>query len=197
MRRLILTSLVLIPVLAQAQTSTSTEPKPSTSSAMVQAKLTQPATTVELAMATPSAALPGSTVTPIAPSAKPAAIRELVQTHVSDSLADTALIQGGNLEYAMMGNVPTESSAPQLTRAVEVEMTQRELDEQPAVTHVVVRATVDAYGFPRNVSVAQSGGSVVDKKVVAAVNQYRFKPATVDNKAVNVPVTITIKIQKQ
>ena len=40
MRRMILTSLVLLPVMAHAQAATSTEPQPSTSSASLHAELT-------------------------------------------------------------------------------------------------------------------------------------------------------------
>jgi hypothetical protein len=34
-------------------------------------------------------------------------------------------------------------------------------------------------------------------KAIAAVSQYRFKPATLDNKPTWASVSITIKIQKQ
>jgi TonB family protein len=109
---------------------------------------------------------------------------------------DAALRRGGTLEYAMMGSLPTESSAPRVTRAVEVDLSAQELAEQPAVSNIVVHATVDAYGFPRNLSIVRSAGAVVDKKVLDAVSQYRFTPATLDNKPVDAAVTISIKIEK-
>jgi outer membrane biosynthesis protein TonB len=55
---------------------------------------------------------------------------------------------------------------------------------------------VDAYGFPRNLSIVRSAGAVVDKKVLDAMSQYRFTPATLDNKPVDAAVTISIKIEK-
>jgi TonB family protein len=179
MRRMILTSLALIPMVAHAAASTSTEPKPSTSSAMA---AEQPKPAASFAALTTS---------------NHAAIREFVQTQMVDNFVEAALHQGGSLEYAMMGSVPTHSSAPQVTQAVELDLSAQDMAEQPTVSKVVLRAIVDENGIPRNVQVAQSAGPVVDRKAIAAVNQYRFKPATLDNKPTWASVTIAIKIQKQ
>jgi hypothetical protein len=196
MRRMILTSLVLLPVMARAQADTTTEAKPYTSSAM-QAELTQPAIGAKLAIeaATTKAATPAASIAAIG-SANHAAIHEFIQTKMIENFADAGLMKGGTLEYAMMGSVPTQSSAPQVTRAVEVTLTPAELAEQPAVTNVVVHAIVDVNGIPRNVAVTQSGGSVIDRKVVEAISQYRFVPAKTDNKATWSTVSISVKIQK-
>jgi hypothetical protein len=192
---MILASLVLLPVMAHAQARTSTEPQPSPSSAMLQAELTHPAGMAKLAMtaATPAAAS-ASLATINVPSH--AMFRELVQTRVTENFVDAALRQGGTTEFAMMRSLPTESSAPRVTRAVEVDLSAQELAEQPAVSNVVVHATVDSYGFPRNVTIVRSAGAVVDKKVLAAVGQYRFTPAMLDNKPVDAAVTISVKIEK-
>ena len=197
MRRMILTSLVLLPVMAHAAATTSTEPQPSTSSAM-EAEITQHAAPAGLAMAAAAskAAAPAASIAALGTS-NHAAIREFVQTKMADNFVDAALHQGGTLEYAMMGSVPAHSSAPQVTQAVELDLSAQELAEQPAVSRVVLRAIVDENGIPRNVQIAQSAGSVVDRKAIAAVNQYRFKPATLDNKPTWASISITIKLQKQ
>ena len=195
MRRMILTSLVLLPVLARAQASPATEPKPSTSSATLRAELTQPtgAAVHAMAGAAPAAAPTAVPTTTIAH----AAFREIVHTQMTDDFADAALRQGGTLQYVMYGGgTPTEATVPVLTRAVEIDLSQPELAAEPAVTNVIVRATVDAYGFPRNLAVAQSAGTSLDKKALATVSQFRFKPATLDNRPVDAGVLITIKIQK-
>jgi len=178
MRRMILTSLVLLPVMAQAQAATSTEPQPSTSSATLQAELTAPA------------ALAGIHAAPHT------AVRQFVQTKMTDDMLAAAVLQPGTLEYAIRGTVPTQSSAPTVNRAVSVDLSEQELAEQPAVSRVVLSAIVDENGVPRNVTVTQSGGSVVDRKAIAAVSQYRFKPAMMDNKPTWATVSIAIKIQK-
>ena len=195
MRRMIMASLVLLPVLAHAQARISTEPQPSPSSAMLQAEVTRPAGLAGMAKAAATPAAASASIGTVNMS-NHAMFREVVQTKVTETLVDAALRQGGTLEYAMMGSLPTESSAPKVTRAVEVDLSAQELAEQPAVSHVVVHATVDAYGFPRNVSIVRSAGAALDKKVLAAVGQYRFTPATLDNKAIDAAVTITIKIEK-
>jgi hypothetical protein len=190
---MILTTLVLVPVMAHAQTATSTEPQPSTSSATI-AELAQP---TELAMnAAAKAAAPAASIAAMNISSTHAAIREVVQTRMAENFTDAALLKGGTLEYAMMGSVPTQSSAPAVTRAVELQLSAQELAEQPAVSKVVLHAIVDVNGIPRNVAVSQSGGSVIDRKAIDAVNQYRFKPAMLDNKATWSTVSITIKIEK-
>jgi TonB family protein len=191
MRRMILTSLVLLPVMAQAQARTSSEPQPSTSSAMV-AGLTQPAMPAGLALAAASkpAAIPATGT------ANHAAIREFVKTQTMDNFADAALMKGGTVEYAMNSNAPTEFAGPTVTKAVEVGLSTQELAEQPSVSNVVIHAIVDVNGVPRNVSVAKSAGSVIDRKAIEAVSQYRFKPATLDNKPTWATVSIAIKIEK-
>jgi TonB family protein len=187
MRRMILTSLVLLPVLAHAQASTSTEPQPSISSANLLAELTVPA-----APAAPGASASIASIN----TANHAMIREFVQTQMMDNFTDAALRLGGTLEFSMKGSLPTQSSAPRLTTAVEIGLSPQELSEQPAVSRVVVRAIIDQYGIPRNVAITQSAGPVVDQKAIAAVSQYRFKPAMVDNQPTWATVSISIKIQK-
>src|SRR5579872_255134 len=124
MRRMILTSLVLLPVLAQAQASTSTESQPSKSSAVLLAAVEAPAG--------PSA--PTASFSAVA-LASHAAIRESIQTKMVDDLMASAMLKPGTLEFALKGSVPTESSAPRLTRAVEVELSNQDLVEQPAVSN--------------------------------------------------------------
>jgi len=196
MRRMIFSTLVLLPAMAYAQAGTPSEHQPSTSSA-TEAELTQPAGLARLAIeaAATKAAAPVASIATLG-NPNHAMIREMVQTKMMDNFADAALMKGGTLEYALMGSVPAESSAPKVTRAVEVSLSAEELAEQPAVTNVIVHAIVDVNGIPRNVAVTKSGGFAVDRKVVEAVNQYRFQPATVDNKATWASVSISIKIEK-
>jgi TonB family protein len=158
---------------------------------MVQAELTQPTALAEVAAATTVPARIAAVNT-----ASHTGVREFIQTQMTETPIDAALRNGGTLEYAFAGSEPVESTAPIVTRAVEVNLTQPELAEQPTVTKVAIHATVDAYGYPRNLSVAQSAGAAVDRKALEAISQYRFKPATVDNKPVDAAVTIAIKIQK-
>jgi len=161
---MILTTLVLLPVMAHAQAVTSTGPQPSTSSAVLLAELN-----------------------PAAAPAVAAVLNDAIHVGAGKS---------GTLEYAVFGSVPPESSEPSVTRAVEVELSPAEMAGQPAVIDVIVHATVDVYGVPHNLSISKSAGAAVDEKVLAAVSQFRFRPATMENQPVDAAVMISVRIQK-
>lgn len=175
MRRTVLSTLILIPVLAHAQSQVlvaKADPAPAVSSVSA-ASLPLP---THLATST--------------------VIRTVTGEQVNANFMEAALRQGGTLEYSMR-STPFETSAPKVTRAVELDLSAQELSEQPSVSNVVVKATVDQQGIPRNAVIAQSAGSVIDKKALAAVSQYRFTPATIDNQPTWSTISIAIKIQKQ
>src|SRR5580698_7822715 len=152
---MILTSLVLLPVMAHAAAKTSTELQPSGSSVAVQAELTQP---TGLAMAIKASKKAAAGTIPAISLEDRAAVREHIQTSMTENLTDAALRQGGTLEYGMSGTPLAESTAPQIIQAIAIDLSTQELAEQPEVSKVVVRATVDANGFPRNLTVTKSAG---------------------------------------
>jgi TonB family protein len=199
MRRVIFaTTLILFPVLANAQAGPSTESKQYPTSANVLAELNRPAGLAEVALAAakPAPETPGAvTALRSAALADPAAVREFVKTQVTQNFTEAAMREAGTLEYGMSAT-PVEASAPKVTHAVAVDLTPAELAEKPAVTNVVVRTIVDENGVPRDVAIAQSAGAAVDLQAIAAVSQYRFKPATLDNKATWASVSIAIRIEK-
>jgi len=205
MRRVIFaTTLILFPVLANAQAGPSTESKQYPTSAPVLAELNRPAGLAEVAVA--AAKLESEKPAPETPASiaalrstaleSHAAVREFVKTQVTQNFTEAAFRQAGTLQYGMSAT-PVEASVPQVTHAVALGLTPAELAEKPAVTNVVVRAIVDENGVPRNVAIAQSAGPAVDRQAIAAVSQYRFNPATLDNKATWASVSIAIRIEKQ
>jgi len=58
----------------------------------------------------------------------------------------------------------------------------------------VVEMIVDETGTPTNLKIVQSAGEELDKNVLAAVSQYRFRPATVSHQPAAVPVDLTVEI---
>jgi len=122
--------------------------------------------------------------------------REFIQTRFTNVFTQTAMQQAGTMEHDMKGSAPTETSVPKLTRSVDLQLSQEELAQQPATTQVAVSTIVDQYGIPRNLTIAKSSSEVVNKKALAAISQFRFKPATVDNKPVEAEMLIAIKIEK-
>jgi TonB family protein len=57
---------------------------------------------------------------------------------------------------------------------------------------VVVTMLVDESGKPSDLKIVQSAGPDMDKNVLAAVSQYRFRPATLDNAPVAMPLNLDI-----
>ncbi len=57
---------------------------------------------------------------------------------------------------------------------------------------VVVGMVVDATGKPEDLKIIQSAGAEMDKNVLAAVSQYRFKPGTLNHEPTAVPVNLEI-----
>ena len=115
-----------------------------------------------------------------------------VVIHQADSdFVDDAMQHGGTIAYSFGGGV-NQSSAPQLVHVVETELAPAEL---ATASDVAIRLTVDANGVPQNLKVTKATNSAIAEKTLAAVSQYRFKPATVNYLAVPEDVTLDIKIK--
>jgi protein TonB len=96
---------------------------------------------------------------------------------------------GGGL-YHVGGGV----SAPQLVFAPDPEFS----DEARRAKYqgvCVVSLVVDAQGNPQRVQVVRHLGMGLDEKAVEAVKQYKFKPATLQGKAVPVEVNIEVNFR--
>ncbi len=93
---------------------------------------------------------------------------------------------GGGL-YHVGGGV----TAPQLTFAPDPEFSD-EARRAKFQGVCVVSVVVDAQGNPQRVQVVRHLGMGLDQKAVAAVKQYRFKPATLSGKPVSVEVNIEV-----
>jgi len=61
-----------------------------------------------------------------------------------------------------------------------------------ATQKVVVRFTVDESGRPQNVHVEKSVNPIVDERVLNAVRQYRYLPATLNNQRVAVHINLEV-----
>jgi TonB family protein len=166
MRRAILPTLILLPLLGHAQSSVST-PSPN-----LQARLDAP-----------------SVATVSRTQIKPA-IREYV------AIRDVQLAPrpASGLSYSFY-NAEVLQTDPQLVHSIAVPVTQQQMTSNE--NSVAVRMTVDRAGIPRSLVVAQSAGSELDGKTLAAVSQYRFKPATLNRVTVESALTLQVRIVKQ
>ncbi len=60
---------------------------------------------------------------------------------------------------------------------------------------VKLRLVVDEQGMPQDVRVVESGGDKFDQSALAAVRQYRFKPATREGNPVAVEIFMVVKFR--
>ena len=61
---------------------------------------------------------------------------------------------------------------------------------------VVISMTIDATGKPTDVKLVQSAGlTLVDNRVLDAVNQFRYRPGTMDGQPVAYPIRLQYNIQ--
>ena len=60
---------------------------------------------------------------------------------------------------------------------------------------VVLSLTVDEKGNAHDIHIVKSGSPLLDSKVVAAILQSHFKPATLDRQAISVGLDLTVKVQ--
>jgi len=67
--------------------------------------------------------------------------------------------------------------------------------EDLASQHVVVGFRVDPTGAPTNVHLVKSVNPSVDQKVLAAIRQSRFAPATLDDQAVPMDINLIVSFQ--
>ena len=49
-------------------------------------------------------------------------------------------------------------------------------------------------GKPTDLAIVRSAGTALDKNVLAAVSQYRFKPGTLDKQPTAIPVNLQINL---
>jgi TonB family protein len=152
MRKVIVATLALSPLLLHAQANSPAQPQSSSNTSIVQSQFAQP---TELG----SAAEPDRTNT-----------ASLTDVRVSTGIISPKLI------YTV--GVSTEgdliSSLPNFEREALVEM------------------VVDETGKPSDVKIVKSVGPAMDKNVLAAVSQFRFKPGTLDHQPTTVPVNLEV-----
>ena len=91
--------------------------------------------------------------------------------------------------------ISTGVTAPKLIHTVDVEATS-DYDAQSFVKDktVVVAMTVDASGKPSDLKIIESVSPKMDKNVLTAVSQYRFKPGTLDGAPTAIPVNLEVTL---
>jgi TonB family protein len=185
MRRILVATLVLIPVLARAQASTSTE-QPIQAAATLVAKANPPAPIAPAKSAAPatSSVAGEATLLPVH--------MVIHQITSDDEFSSDALQHGGTISHSFGNDLDNGLTSPELIHVVQADLAPRQLAQGSDVT---VRLTVDTHGVPHNIQVIKASDTEVAQKTIAAVSQYRFKPATRDYLAVPEDISINVKIK--
>ena len=84
--------------------------------------------------------------------------------------------------------------APAVLSSVDAEFSE-EARKAKFSGNVLVGLWVDAQGNPSHVHVVRGVGMGLDEKAIAAVRQYKFKPATLNGKPVQVDLNIEVNFQ--
>jgi TonB family protein len=153
MRKAILATLALSPMLLHAQANSPAQTQSSANGPVLQSKVVAPKAFVT------SAAIDGSNSTPHS-------VR-----------------------------ISTGVTAPKLISTVEIPS----VNDSPrsfvnSDKTVVVSMIVHENGKPTDLAIVRSAGAALDKNVLAAVSQYRFKPGTLDKQPTAVPVNLEITL---
>ena len=82
-------------------------------------------------------------------------------------------------------------SAPEVIHSVQPQFTA-EARSQNYQGVVAVQLIVDSQGFPQEVRVVRHLGMGLDEEAIAAVKQYRFRPATYEGRSVSVKMVIEV-----
>ena len=98
---------------------------------------------------------------------------------------------GGKKQGDQIYDIGGDVKPPKLVHVVEPEFSAH--SDQAFVSGVVkIQMIVTFEGLPKEPKVLSGLGETQDKKAVEAVEQWRFKPATKDDKPVSVRVTVEV-----
>ncbi|MFZ0745731.1 MAG: TonB family protein [Terracidiphilus sp.] len=92
--------------------------------------------------------------------------------------------------------ISTGVVAPKLISEPEIELATSDFQtEDLAGQYMVVHFWLDESGTPKNVQIVRPVNPTVDARMLAAVRQYHFLPATLDNQAVPLEMNLRIDFQ--
>lgn len=96
---------------------------------------------------------------------------------------------------AQVRPLSTGVTSPRIIRTVNVIATPELIQALPSDTEVVLKLNVDEQGMAQNVEVVKSVNKKLDDRVVAAVREFRWRPATLDKQAIPVDLTLNVNVK--
>jgi TonB family protein len=93
--------------------------------------------------------------------------------------------------------VSTGVTGPQLAYSAKIEIPASEIsDAFPNPARVILNVNLDATGSPTAIQVLQPITQAVDERVIAAVKQFRWRPAVLDNQTIPAEVKLVVEVQR-
>jgi TonB family protein len=93
--------------------------------------------------------------------------------------------------------VSTGVTGPSILDARKLRLSHNVFDRTiPSEATVVLSLNVDETGKPQDVQVVKSVNKMLDERVIDAVRQFHFKPATLDEQPVPVDMTLNVVVKR-
>jgi hypothetical protein len=125
--------------------------------------------------------------------------RILVATALLASFATTASFASTAATDAntQVTRISTGVTAPQLLTSAAVQIPADSFDTiLPKQVEVGISLNVDQKGNAQDVKVFKSVNPAIDARVIAAVQQFHFRPASLDNQVIPVNLNLTVVVQR-
>lgn len=93
--------------------------------------------------------------------------------------------------------VSTGVTNPKLVYSSKIDIPADEISNAfPNPARVVLKVNLDNTGSPRDIQVLQPITQEVDARVVAAVKQFRWRPAVLDNETIPYDLKLVVEVQR-
>ena len=123
-------------------------------------------------------------------------MRRILAVSLLSSLSLGAVAATGPSVEVSASAAPAGVTSPRLVFSRPITITSDELPKAfPNPARVVLKFDLDETGSPRNIHVAEALTQPVDARVMAAVRDFRWTPAVINNHAVPIEMTLIVNVQ--
>jgi TonB family protein len=91
--------------------------------------------------------------------------------------------------------VSTGVTSPKIVRSTDIVLTPEIAGTIPAEAEVVLKLNVDEQGNPEDIQILKSDSALLGERVMDAVREFRWRPATLDNQPIPVGLTLNVLVQ--
>jgi len=122
-------------------------------------------------------------------------MRRILAVSLLSSLSLTAAAATGP-SVEVSATTPAGVTSPRLVFSRPITISSDELPKAfPNPARVVLKFDLDETGSPRNIRIAEAMTQPVAARVIAAVRDFRWTPAVINNHAVPIEMTLIVNVQ--